>query len=523
MSGRVVTHKPIIQPILNRTRNHCWLSSILQLFTNNMDTLFIISNQLNAFLQNPANFDLTSTTGRQDYEKLLFLNNFIVTSVTNISRATTIYSIELSDLTRIHRDLFDTTTYGSQDVQEVIAFWFSKMDDVKNIVIPSIRPTINNIVNLSMRRFLFQLIDINYDDKRVERGRSTEQRTVLEINVNRTNKCNSVQELINELPIITRIDETGSKNYYNSKEIIILPETEFLFIQINRNFITYTVNTPLFIDTIIDLPAVDKTLINFVLQGVICHPPGHYYYISCSSNGSLYYKYDDDRVNEITASNVDEMRDCASYLFYSRNNISTFPLAPRLKDADISKLKELDKESLAFCRRGRVKGSPKEPIPYPIYKPVIKGAHPISKSVMLFTYSSMDSIPDDTLTPSLFYFYLGSSVNINYFDYLFYLDVQSDFCKILVNNVPNSDYFDLFNMGESLKDKYNKSIEYTTEQFDKVYKQNEEKTINKDVNLDYTVYNKREILTAQTSQTDKSANKQEKRYDIFSYSSKLDE
>ena len=129
----------------------------------------------------------------------------------------------------------------------------------------------------------------------------------------------------------------------------------------------------------------------------------------------------------------------------------------------------------------------------------------------------MDSMKEDAFSPSLFYFYLGSSIKVNYFDYLFYLDVESNFCETVVNNVPNPDYYDLFNMGESLKDKYNTSIEYTADNFEKVYKQNEEKTVNKEVNLDYTQYNYREILTGQSKQNKDTP------YTLFYYNHRLNE
>ena len=106
---------------------------------------------------------------------------------------------------------------------------------------------------------------------------------------------------------------------------------------------------------------------------------------------------------------------------------------------------------------------------------------------------------------------------INFFDKLFYLTSQTNFCNILVNNVPNPEYYDLFNMGETLTEKFKQSIHYTTEKFEQVYKQNEEKKINKEVNLDYNFYNKRNILS------DKSKNNIEKKYSIFYYSYKLDE
>ena len=97
------------------------------------------------------------------------------------------------------------------------------------------------------------------------------------------------------------------------------------------------------------------------------------------------------------------------------------------------------------------------------------------------------------------------------------MDVESNFCETVVNNVPNPDYYDLFNMGESLKDKYNTSIEYTSENFEKVYKQNEEKTVNKEVNLDYTQYNYREILTGQSKQNKDTP------YTLFYYNHRLNE
>ena len=516
------TPKPIIQPIDNITGNHCWLSTALHMFANNMGTLHHITEVLNGFLQVPTNF--RSVPAKRDfYDKLLFLNNFIVTNIANLYRATSSYKIDRTQLTRVHNDLFGTITFEAQDADEVIMRWISWMDDVSTMVNPIVR----NIIEESRRNFLFQYNDINYNASRVEVNRTTEQSYLLNLSVNNTNSCNSLQELINDQSKITPIPSKGVYSY-NSKEIILLPDTNFVFIRINRFFHHYRIDTPLFMEQIIELRLADKTRVNFVLQGIMCNVPGHYYYISCNDDGSLHFKYDDSKATPFGITDIDEIRNYSSFLFYSRNNIPvatppktiSFPNAPRITDAEIIKIKENDKKSLGLCRKKRV---PKDPVIYPIYyslkssDPVITGAHAISKSLMLFTYSSMDSTTDDSLSPSLFYFYLGSSTNINYFNYLFYLDVQSDFCKTLVNNVPNPDYYDLFNMGESLKDKYNKSIEYTTEQFEKVYKQNEEKPINKEVNQEYTVYNKREIIT------DKNKEVPEKKYSLFSYSSKLEE
>jgi hypothetical protein len=516
---------PIRQPIINRTGNHCWLSSILQLFANNLATLIPIIDTLNPFLQDPNNFHLS--TNRDYYEKLRFFNHFFYTNINNLLTATTTYKITKIDLEQLHNAIFDTTTVSDQDIYDVIITWFSWMDIVSTIVKSSVR----NELDVVNRQFLFQNNEINYDPTRVVINRKPATTNLLSVSINKSNSCNSLQELINQQSDLLSIDDKTSPYSFNSQEILMLPNTNFVFIRINREFVKHIggkyigreyINTPLFIERTIDFTNLDKSRATFILQGIICHPHGHYYYVSCNIDGSPFYLYDDDNRRPVSASDIYNIRNEGSFLFYVRNNsLSLLPIAPRLKDIDIGKIKKRDAEILDFYRSGRhaVIDPTKIPIytPLKLYGPVITGAHAISKSVMLFTYSSMDSITDYTFSPSLFYFYLGSSIKVNYFDYLFYLDVQSNFCETLVNNVPNPDYYDLFNMGESLKDKYNKSIEYTTENFEKVYKQNEEKTINKEVNLDYTLYNYREILTGQSKQNKDTP------YSLFYYNHKLDE
>jgi len=510
---------PIRQPIYNRTGNHCWLSSILQLFANNIVTLSLIIDDLQKFLQLPTNF----SRGSAELDNLRIFNTFFHNNIQNLLLATKTYQISRADLSAIHNAIFKDRSVSSQDVYDVIIAWFSWIDDVSGIV----KSGVKNELDIIKNQFIFQNNEINYDNTRKVVNRIPALSNLLSVSINKTNSCNSLQELINQQSDLIPIDDTTSPYKFNSQEILMNTNTNYLFIRVNRSLYKRggsieSINTPLFIERTIDFTNSDKSPVTFVLQGIICHPPGHYYYVSCTMDGSSYYIYDDSNARPTFDSDDYDIRTLASILFYVRNNSPSLPLAPRLSPPALDDIKKQDTSLLSFCRTPYVKGK-RDPKKIPIYAPlkssgpIVTGAHAISKSVMLFTYSSMDSMKDDAFSPSLFYFYLGSSVKLNYFDYLFYLDVESNFCETVVNNVPNPDYYDLFNMGESLKDKYNTSIEYTTDNFKKVYKQNEEKTINKEVNLDYTQYNYREILTGQSKQNKDTP------YTLFYYNHRLNE
>ena len=511
---------PIRQPILNKTRNHCWLSSILQLFANNIPTLSLIIDDLTFFLRDANNFNLS--TNKDIFDKLRVFNSFFHRNVQQLLHTTKTYEISLKDLSAIHNALFNTRMVEDQDVYDVIIAWFTWMDIVSTIV----KSTVRNDLNIVRTQFIFQNNVINYDATRTVVNRTRAESNLLSVSINKTNSCNSLQELINQQSDLMAIDDKESPYRFNSQEILMNPNTNYVFIRVNRAFVTRlgveSINTPLFIERTIDFTNSDKSPATFVLQGIICHPAWHYYYISCNMDGTPYYIYDDSTARPVSASDIYEIRTLASILFYVRNNSPSLPLGPRLSPPALDDIKKQDTSLLSFCRKEHVKGI-RDPTKIPIYTPlkssgpIVTGAHAISKSVLLFTHSSMDSMKEDAFSPSLFYFYLGSSVKVNYFDYLFYLDVESNFCETVVNNVPNPDYYDLFNMGESLKDKYNTSIEYTSENFEKVYKQNEEKTVNKEVNLDYTQYNYREILTGQSKQNKDTP------YTLFYYNHRLNE
>jgi hypothetical protein len=78
-----------------------------------------------------------------------------------------------------------------------------------------------------------------------------------------------------------------------------------------------------------------------------------------------------------------------------------------------------------------------------------------------------------------------------------------------VNSVPDKEIYDLFYMGDSMKQKYNKSIELNTEQFKSTYNK-DTKITDKEVDIENT-YNTREQLFS----TNKK--KPNEKYSMFYY------
>ena len=81
--------------------------------------------------------------------------------------------------------------------------------------------------------------------------------------------------------------------------------------------------------------------------------------------------------------------------------------------------------------------------------------------------------------------------------------------KSIIQSIPDKEFYDLFYMGDSMKQKYNKSIELNTEEFKTTFK-NDTKSTDKEVDVE-NIYNTREQLFS----TNKK--KIDEKYSMFYY------
>jgi Ubiquitin carboxyl-terminal hydrolase len=453
-----------LKPIYNSIGNQCWLNTFVQIFSNN--------DGLMAFIRN-MNTDLSNHTidkSHENYIKLFGLTHFLVTTIDemrNPSNTDEIYTISEPTVRNVYDILFGGGTYRSQDVPEV--FTILKGSIVSNDdYLHSSRPV--NPFHAFLQNVFFDV-------------------TTFYILLNKAIKLNNLQELIEQ------------------NKLTINNDYEYILIYVNRindkNEIDLSI--PLYTQKIIEL---NNTTTNnkrsYILTGIVCHPPGHYIYISCDANGEEEYIYDDEDKINVPLVEFSGIRKQSTLLVYKRT--------------DKTPNKTKDKEEYKSILEGKY-----IPDTYSmdIYKRIRKYEKDIAVKLMDTKDKDKEKDEDeeedeDVFSPPLFYFTINT-IKTDDFDYLFYLSSEIQFCKTVVNNVPNPQYYDLFDMGETLKEKFKQSIEYTTEKFDQVYKKNEEKPVSNDVNVDLSFYNKRDILTGKTK------NNIEQKYNLFYYSYKLNE
>jgi Ubiquitin carboxyl-terminal hydrolase len=441
------------KPIYNSIGNQCWLNTFVQVFSNNDDLMGFIRN-IHTDLSN-------STTDKttENYTKLFGITDFLVTSINEIRDVTStedVYTITGPRVRAIYDILFGAgTIYREQDVEEVFRQLKELIQEKDDELRPS-RP--DNPFHTFLQSVFFDI-------------------TTFYILLNKTTKLNDLQQLIEQ------------------RKLTIDNDYEYLLIYVNRINDKHEIDItiPLYTQKIIELTNTTTTnKRSYILTGIISSPPGHYIYVSCDANGEFEYIYDDDDKINISLAKFSSIRKQSTILVY--------------KSTDKKPNKKKDKEEYDAILTGKY-------IPdtdsMDVYKRIIKYEKDIAKKLV-------DTGDKDVFSPPLFHFSMNT-IKTDEFDYLFYLTSENLFCETLVENVPNPEYYDLFDMGETLKEKFKQSIDYTTEKFDQVYKKNEEKPVSNDVNVELTFYNKRDILTGKTK------NNIEQKYTLFYYSYKLNE
>lgn len=453
----------ISKPIFNYSKTQCWLNTFVQVFSNNDDLMRFI-REINTDLSNN-----TTNKTSDNYTSLFPITDMLVTTIDemrNPSNTEEIYTITSAKLEPIITILNrGGHTERTQDVSELFVVMNTHIINNEESL-RTTRPT--NPFHRFLESILFDMVECS-------------------VTINEANRLNDLQQ---------RIDE---------QKLTIDKEYVYLFIYVNREVGGRITRTPLYTQKIIEV--TNRTTTNkrsYILTGVVCHPPGHYVYASCYPNGDFQYVYNDDNKMDASLREFTDIREESFILVY--------------KSTDKKPDKAKDKAEYDDILSGRYITDTDSTDSSNPYKLIIKYEKDIAKKLMGTGDKEKDKEKDDdeVFSPPLFYFTMNT-MKTDDFDYLFYLTSENQFCEALVNNVPNRQYYDLFDMGETLKDKFKQSIEYTTEKFDQVYKKNEEKPVSNDVNIELTFYNKRDILSGKTK------NNIEQKYNLFYYSYKLNE
>ena len=459
----------ISKPIFNYTKTQCWLNTFVQVFSNNDELMGLIRG---------INTDLSNNTNKtsDNYTSLFPITDMLVTTINemrNPSNTEEVYTIASSKvdpiITILNRGVH---TKRTQDVEELFTIMITYIRNNKESLLTS-RP--DNPFHRFLERVLFNRVECF-------------------ITINEAYRLNDLQQ---------RIDE---------EKLTIDKDYEYLLIYVSRLVGGHVTRTPLYTQKIIEV--TNRTTTNkrsYILTGVVCHPPGHYVYASCYPNGDFQYIYNDDNKINVSLHELTDIRQESFIILY--------------KSTDKKPDKAKDKAEYDDILSGRYISDTDSTDSTDTHKLIIKYEKDIAKKLMGTGEKEKEKEKekkkvkdddDEVFSPPLFYFTMDT-MKTDDFDYLFYLTSENQFCEALVNNVPNRQYYDLFDMGETLKEKFKQSIEYSTEKFDQVYKKNEQKPVSNDVNIELTFYNKRDILIGKTK------NNMEQKYNLFYYSYKLNE
>lgn len=248
----------------------------------------------------------------------------------------------------------------------------------------------------------------------------------------------------------------------------------------------------IYINPILTINVVGGGDRSYFINGAICYTGIYYYYIRFDQYGIPQYEYNNNiRKPIIDINRIYRQITIAIYYFYNRALApAVYPMYQNIMRIDYRLLEY----SITYLDDILRHGPPI--IPNLLqqrninYQALIAAlAIPPNSYEMLRYYGQSIKLSQDYIIDP----YLGPTLeNTELYDYFFTNLSGSDIGKTIVNSVTDKEIYDLFYMEENMKQKYNKSIESNTEQFNDTFSSNTKST-DKEVDIENT-YNIREQL-----------------------------
>ena len=301
----------------------------------------------------------------------------------------------------------------------------------------------------------------------------------------------SIQQLIDIKQRCIKRDEIlelngGYRQVNSNKFNYTLSEmNQVLMIELNN------MSSKLYVDPIIRInKQISEDIIqpqDYIINGVVCYTgtmgigdptvsqriQGHYYFVSYN-NGIASYLYDDNNVINLFTTQprynyTQHVRmaiylptDDANLIPKLKQQIQLHGLLENFENTDSSDKERIRKEILD--NEAFKSGNPFTKIQF--YSELIQQQSQSQESFFCIFV--------DSTKPSIDPFYSLS------------IDPYYESGKFIVNSVSNKEEYELFNMGDTMKQQYDQSIQFNTEQFKSVYDENESKSTEKEVDIENT-------------------------------------
>ena len=492
---------PPINVGINNSDSICWLSTLLQMLIH-LPEFPVLMEQANDCLNE---IDSDAIIQSEQFKKMKLIINTLCKILTELSGRRLVYDLSQTDYDIIMSILLPNQIKGAfQDFEEPLQLFFGKIDDLLVLLKGTSSEPITKlieIIQLIKLRFLLystsQVIEC-VDSSKPPKILPQEELTILKFIKMDTPDIISVEELLtlSQNPMLTSID-IGSIDYCTRIDNYKLSnKNKYLLIGLNN----YS-KKHIYINPIISInkEETDKSVVkkHYIINGLICYNNYHYYYVSFSDKGIPQYEYNDDEVSEIMNSSlIYSQAIMAIYVLYEGTELEQYK---ELMTINYGLFKE------SFQKTSDIEENKKRKIKK---KEIEKEIH-IEKN----KYSQLEDLKldiklsgDNTETliqPTT----VEKSKKI--YRYFFNSLPSIPIGKSIILSIPDKELYDLFYMGDSMKQKYNKSIELNTQEFKTTFN-NDTKSTDKEVDVE-NIYNTREQLFS----TNKK--KIEEKYSMFYY------
>ena len=492
---------PPINVGINNSDSICWLSTLIQMLIH-LPEFPVLMEQANDCLNE---IDSDAIIQSEQFKKMKLIINTLCKILTELSGRRLVYDLSQTDYDIIMSILLPNQIKGAfQDFEEPLQLFFGKIDDLLVLLKGTSSEPITKlieIIQLIKLRFLLystsQVIEC-VDSSKPPKILPQEELTILKFIKMDTPDIISVEELLtlSQNPMLTSID-IGSIDYCTRIDNYKLSnKNKYLLIGLNN----YS-KKHIYINPIISInkEETDKSVVkkHYINNGLICYNNYHYYYVSFSDKGIPQYEYNDDDVSEIMNSSlIYNQAIMAIYVLYEGTELEQYK---ELMTINYGLFKESFQKTSDIEENKKRKIKKKE-IEKEIH--IEKNKYSQLEDLMLDIKLSGDNT-ETLIQPTT----VEKSKKI--YRYFFNSLPSIPIGKSIILSIPDKELYDLFYMGDSMKQKYNKSIELNTQEFKTTFN-NDTKSTDKEVDVE-NIFNTREQLFS----TNKK--KIEEKYSMFYY------
>jgi hypothetical protein len=492
---------PPINVGINNSDSICWLSTLLQMLIH-LPEFPVLMEQANDCLNE---IDSDAIIQSEQFKKMKLIINILCKILTELSGRRLVYDLSKTDYDIIMSILLPNQIKGAfQDFEEPLQLFFGKIDDLLVLLKGTSSEPITKlieIIQLIKLRFLLystsQVIEC-VDSSKPPKILPQEELTILKFIKMDTPDIISVEELLtlSQNPMQTSMD-IGPIDYCTRIDNYKLSnKNKYLLIGLNN----YS-KKHIYINPIISInkEETDKSVVkkHYINNGLICYNNYHYYYVSFSDKGIPQYEYNDDDVSEIMNSSlIYNQAIMAIYVLYEGTELEQYK---ELMTINYGLFKESFQKTSDIEENKKRKIKKKE-IEKEIH--IEKNKYSQLEDLMLDIKLSGDNT-ETLIQPTT----VEKSKKI--YRYFFNSLPSIPIGKSIIQSIPDKELYDLFYMGDSMKQKYNKSIELNTQEFKTTFN-NDTKSTDKEVDVE-NIYNTREQLFS----TNKK--KIEEKYSMFYY------